>query len=100
MRNRNSKMKPATERNQPNEEGVTWGNLQNRAQSCEDICATVAGWSAGTPRPFAGMPRTAEPGYQERMRRAYDDTMRDLATVAAAPQTPTASVILGRMGVH
>ena len=93
-------MKPAIERNQPTGEGVTWGNLQTRAQGCEDVCATVAGWSAGTARPFAGMPRTTEPGYQERMRRAYNDTMRDLATVAKAPQTPTASVILGRMGVH
>ena len=79
---------------------MTWGNLQTRAQEYEDVCATVAGWSAGTARPFAGMPRTTEPGYQERMRRAYNDTMRDLATVAKAPQTPTANVILGRMSVH
>ena len=100
MRNRKGNMKSVTQRNQPNEEEVTWGNLQDKAQSREDICATIASWSAGTPRPFAGMPRPTEPDYRERMRKAYDDTMQDLATVAAAPQTPTANIILGRMGVH
>ena len=81
---------------------MTWGSLQTRAQEYEDVCATVAGWSAGTARPFAGMPRTTEPGYQERMRRAYNDTMRDLAvaTVAEVPQTPMTNIILGRMSVH
>ena len=100
MRNRKSNMKSVTQRNQPNEEEVTWGNLQDKAQSQESVRATIASWSAGTPRPFAGMPRPTEPDYRERMEKAYDDTMQDLATVAAAPQTPTANIILGRMGVH
>ena len=34
-------MKSVTQRNQPNEEEVTWGNLQDKAQSREDICATI-----------------------------------------------------------
>ena len=100
MRNQKSNMKPVTRRNQLSEEEVTWGNLQDKAQSQESVRATIASWSAGTPRPFAGMPRPTEPGYRERMEKAYEDTMRDLATVATAPQTPTANIILGRMGVH
>ena len=100
MRNQKSNMKPVTRRNQLSEEEVTWGNLQDKAQGQESVQATIASWSAGTPRPFAGMPRPTEPGYRERMEKAYEDTMRDLATVATAPQTPTANIILGRMGVH
>ena len=62
---------------------MNWRNLRAQTLDFETVKKEIAGWAASTARPFAGMPRPTEPGYKDRMRRAYDE--EDMSAIANEP---------------
>ena len=76
---------------------VNRDNFRDQILNFEAVEQEIANWAAGTARPFAGMPRPTEPGYESRMRKAYEETVGDIETLASESQTLAAGVILGRM---
>ena len=81
----------------PFEGEVTWANFSDQRPNLVEIKKDIASWNAGTLRPFAGMPRSMEAGYEARMRQAYSNTCDK---IDKAPATREALLILGHMWVQ
>ena len=84
----------------PVEGKVTWANFNDYKPNLAEIKREVASWNAGISRPFAGMPRSTEAGYEARMREAYSNTCEKVNEIAKAPETREAGMILGHMWVQ
>ena len=79
---------------------VTWANFNDYKPNLAEIKREVASWNAGISRPFAGMPRSTEAGYEAQMREAYSNKCDKIDEVAKAPMTQASGVILGHMWVQ
>ena len=88
------------ENNQPLPPEVDWTNIHQFIQPFEEILSIIEKWSSGSAQPFAGLPRSTEPGYERRMREAYEQTVQTIRTIQPAPDTRASRVLLGHMWVQ
>ena len=79
---------------------MVWTNFAQHAPEFEAIKKEIAGWAARTAQPFAGMPRSTEPGYEARMREAYISMCENIVSVAKDPQSRASGVLMGHMWVQ
>ena len=86
--------------NRPLPPDVDWTNINQYIPVFEEVIKTIEGWSAGSARPFAGMPRLTEPGYERRMKEAYENTVKTILTIQKAPDSRASGVLLGHMWVQ
>ena len=76
---------------------MNWENFSGHRPNLIETKREIASWNAGMSRPFAGMPRSTEAGYEAGMREAYRNTCDKIDKVARAPMTRESGVILGHM---
>ena len=92
-------MEPSQEK-VPDQGAVNWAATQAQIPDFETTEQRIAGWETGTSRPFAGIPRSTERGYEHRMRKAYNDTVKNIQEVIKKPQAWNSHRLLGQMGVQ
>ena len=80
--------------------GVNWSNIHQHVQPLEEVLAQVASWGKASAGTFAGLPRSTEPGYDLRMRQAYEEAIQNIRDVQPAPETKAAGILLGQMWVQ
>ena len=83
----------------PDQGTVNWAAIQAQIPDFKTTEQQIAGWETGMSRPFAGMPRSTERGYEHRMWKAYNDTVKNIQEVTRKPQAWTSYMLLGQMGV-
>ena len=86
--------------NRPLPPDVDWTNINQYIPVFEEVIKTIEVWSAGSARPFAGMPQSTEPGYKRRMREAYEDTVKKILSIQKDPDSKASGVLMGHMWVQ
>ena len=89
-----------TGRTRPWAEEVNWADLIDHQPSYEEVEQEISRWAAGITRSFARMPQNAEPGYNNRMKEAYNSTCDTIAAIAEDPEDIDAGMRIGYMWVQ
>ena len=76
---------------------VEWPTIMQHMPPYEDVVKTIEGWSAGSARPFAGMPRPTEPDYARRMREAYNSTLDTIRAIQREPDSRGSGMLIGQI---
>ena len=79
---------------------VDWANVTQHIPSYEEVTKKIERWASGSAWPFAGMPRSMEPGYEKRRREAYDSTVDNIFNLQKALDLRASGVIMGHMWVQ
>ena len=58
--------------------GVNWTNIHQHIQQFEAVLAQVDHWGQASAGTFAGLPRSTEPQYEQRMRQVYNETIKNI----------------------
>ena len=77
----------------------TWANLPTVRPSFEECKKVVQNWGSSAPRPFVGMPRLSDIGFEERFMKAYRDICAKLEVIAADPTGSHAMGVFGALNV-
>ena len=77
----------------------TWANLPTVRPSYEECKKVVQNWGSSAPRPFAGMPRLSDIGFEKRFMKAYQDICLKLDVIATDPKGSHAMGIFGALNV-
>ena len=80
--------------------GVNWTNIHQHIQQFEAVLAQVDHWGQASAGTFAGLPRSTEPNYEQRMRKVYDETIKNIRDIQPDPETKEAGILLGQMWVQ
>ena len=77
----------------------TWANLPTVRPSYEECKKVVQNWGSSAPRPFAGIPRPSNVGFDKRLLRAYQDICAKVEIIAKEPTGSLAMGIFGALNV-
>ena len=77
----------------------TWANLPTVRPSFEECKKVVQNWGSSAPRPFAGMPRLSNIGFEDRFVKAYQDICEKLDIIARDPKSSHAMAVFGAFNV-
>ena len=77
----------------------TWANLPTVRPSFEECKKVVQNWGSSAPRPFAGMPRLSDIGFDKRFLKAYQDICAKVEVIAKEPKGSHAMGIFGALNV-
>ena len=77
----------------------TWANLPTRKPTIEQCKKVIQNWGSSAPRPFAGMPRLSDIGFEDRFVKAYQDICAKLDIIAQDPKGSHAMAVFGAFNV-
>ena len=77
----------------------TWANLPTRKPTIEQCRKVIQNWGSSAPRPFAGMPRLSDIGFEDRFVKAYQDICAKLDIIAQDPKGSHAMAVFGAFNV-
>ena len=83
----------------PVDSDYTWADLPTVRPSIEDCKKVIQKWDSSAPRPFAGMPRPSDIGFDKRFLKAYQDICAKLEVIAKEPTGSHAMGIFGALNV-
>merc|ERR1712102_96997 len=76
-----------------------WSDVPARLPTVPECKREVQNWTSGAPRAFAGMPREADIGFEERLTRAHRDICEKVGVIVLDPKSPSSLTIFGAFNV-